>query len=86
VSRTTLSAGRAERLVEDGGDRLVPQRTGSLTGAFDHGVELLIGQRLQGEMSVEDYLKELAKRSSWPVHGSRPRKTRLARRRASKRG
>ena len=38
------------------------------------------------EMSVEDYLKELAKRSSRPAHGSRPRKTRLARRRATKRG
>jgi DNA-binding transcriptional regulator YiaG len=38
------------------------------------------------EMSVEAYLKELAKRSSRSAHGSRPRKTRLARRRATKRG
>jgi ribosome-binding protein aMBF1 (putative translation factor) len=38
------------------------------------------------EMSVEDYLKELAKRSRRPAQGSRPRKTRLSRRRAAKHG
>ena len=47
MSRTTVSAGSAERLVDDGGHRLVPQRAGPLTGAFDHGVERLIGQRLE---------------------------------------
>ncbi len=47
VSRTTLSAGSADGLVDDGGDRLVPQRAGPLPGAFDHGVELLIGQRFE---------------------------------------
>ena len=47
MSRTTLSAGSANRLVDDGGDGLVPQHAGPLPGAFDHGVELLIGQRLE---------------------------------------
>ena len=47
MSRTTLMAGSADRLVDDGSDRLVPQRAGPLTGPFDHGVELLIGQRFE---------------------------------------
>ena len=52
MSRTTLSADSAERLVDDGGDRLVPQRASPLTGAFDHGVELLIGQCLEGAVDL----------------------------------
>ncbi len=40
-------AGSADRLIDDGSDRLVPQRAGPLTRAFDHGVDLLIGQRLE---------------------------------------
>jgi len=52
VSRTTVSADSAERLVDDGGDGLVPQPTGPLPGAFDHGVELLIGQCLEGAVDL----------------------------------
>ena len=47
VSRTTLGADSAGCLGDDGGDGLVPEPTGALTGALDDGVELLVGQRLE---------------------------------------
>jgi hypothetical protein len=43
-----VSADSAERLVDDGSDRLVPQRAGPVPGALDHGVEFLIGECLRG--------------------------------------
>src|ERR1700694_790145 len=44
VSRTTLGAGSAYRLGDDGADRFVPEGAGALTGPFDDGVQLLVGQ------------------------------------------
>ena len=47
MSRTTLGPDSAHRFVDDDGDRLVPERRGPPPRSLDHGVELLIGQRLE---------------------------------------
>ena len=44
VSRTTVSAGSADGLVDDDDDRGVAQLAGPLAGALDQRVELVVGQ------------------------------------------